>query len=486
MPLAAARSSLAALKTHASLNAFTALHPAPALLARVEEAAGRVADGTHTGKAKSPLDGQLIAIKDNIATADGLPTGCASKMLEGYVSPFEATVVARLRQAGAVVMGKTNMDEFGMGSHSTHTPHGAVHNPLSPSLSAGGSSGGSAAAVAAGLCHAALGTDTGGSVRLPASYCGIVGFKPSYGLLSRWGVVAYANSLDTVGILSRTTAVARDVFSLLSAPDANDPTCVSAATRARVAARLAATRPPASVPLRIGLPAAYNLLELAPAARAAWVQTLTALAARGHKIVPVELPHTRHALAAYYTLAPAEASSNLARYDGLRYGARADRDHDEGGTLYAPTRHEGLGEEVRRRILLGAYSLSAGRLQNHFLQAQRVRAMVRKDFDNVFRARNELVGGEGAGKQGVDVVLVPTALGPAPERSAAGSGVGEYVNDVLTVPASLAGVPSISVPVPGAVDEEGNSVAVGVQVVAQWGDEESMWRVAAEVEDMGS
>ncbi|KAI5843609.1 Glutamyl-tRNA amidotransferase subunit A, mitochondrial [Tricharina praecox] len=488
----AAQAALTVVDANKHLNIFTALHPAEKILAASVNAEKRAVDGG-VGKL-SELDGRLVAIKDNIVTTD-LPTSCGSEMLREYVSPFDATVVARLRSAGCTIMGKTNMDEFGMGSHSTFSIHGAVQRPRYPwrePRSAGGSSGGSAAAVAAGMCHVALGTDTGGSVRLPASYCGVVGFKPSYGLLSRWGVVAYANSLDTVSILARNTLDAKIVFKLLNAYDPNDPTSATVDTRERVGKSLGALHEKARVRrcLRIGVPAEYNVAELSPLVRRSWEKTLRLLALRGAEIVPVSLPNTRAALAAYYILAPAEASSNLARYDGLRYGHRSSADRsEEDNILFAPTRAEGFGPEVRRRILLGAYTLSSEAIGNYFLKAQRVRRLVQRDFDKVFAQPNFLV--QAADTQetpdGVDAIIAPAALGVAPKLADIENQrpVEAYANDVLTVPASLAGIPCISVPVGEEANEEndGEGGMVGMQVMCQWGDEERLWEVARLIEN---
>lgn len=400
-------------------------------------------------------------------------------------------MVEKLREAGCIIMGKTNMDEFGMGSHSTYSAFGAVERPRFPgraALSAGGSSGGSAAAVVAGMCHFALGTDTGGSVRLPASYCGIIGFKPSYGLISRWGVIAYANSLDTVGILSREVWESKHIFQLLSHYDPKDPTSIPKHTRQVVGEALHHHRKAidAKRSLRIGVPAEYNLEELTPAVRAAWEQTLQHLQTEGCEIVDISLPNTRAALAAYYILAPAEASSNLARYDGLRYGHRSLEDRsspERGEILFARTRQEGFGPEVQRRIILGTYTLSSEAIGNYFLQAQRVRRLVQQDFDKVFALPNLLLNREAEARiEGVDAIVVPTALSrpPALQDVRAQSHVETYANDVFTVPASLAGIPSVSVPVD--INEKG--YPVGIQVITQWGDEKRLWKVAEMVEDI--
>ncbi|CEJ61398.1 hypothetical protein PMG11_09933 [Penicillium brasilianum] len=476
-----------------ALNAFiTPLPRAGQWIDRVREADQR----REQGNPKSAVDGRLISIKDNICTRD-LPTTCASGILDKFTSPYNATVVDQLEAAGAVVAGKTNLDEFGMGSHSVHSRFGAVKNSRrdrdGEDLSAGGSSGGSAAAVAADQCYAALGTDTGGSVRLPAAYTGTVGFKPSYGLLSRWGVVAYANSLDTVGILGRNTSSVRDVFSILNKHDARDPTSITSSSRSRILSHLQTPRLASrltSSPLRIGVPLEYNISELTPPIRRAWLLSLAHLQDQGHTIHPVSLPATKHALSAYYVLAPAEASSNLAKYDGVRYGTRAegpDSTRQQDGYLYANTRGAGFGAEVQRRILLGTFSLSADAMDNYFIQAQRVRRLVQQDFDTVFAAAHPFAAAEASETEhssaaDVDIIVCPTAPSAPPrlsDVSAGSSPLDAYVNDVFTVPASLAGLPAISVPVTVAESEQNTEAdeVAGIQVIGQYGDDELVMKV---------
>lgn len=461
-----------------SLNAFITLPDTAAVLRQAQDAESRSSQ-------RPPLAGRLIAVKDNICTTDA-PTTCASALLRTFTSPYDATVVQKLRDAGAIVAGKTNLDEFGMGSHNLNSHFGAVsqqpQSDAGESVSAGGSSGGSAVAVATEQCWAALGTDTGGSVRLPAAYTGIVGFKPSYGLVSRWGVVAYANSLDTVGVLARDTASARQVFAAINAHDPRDPTSLAPSTRARLSLLLPPTHAPGRLPLRIGVPTDYNIAELTAPVRRAWTRTLARLAAAAGDaaLVPVSLPTTHQALSAYYVLAPAEASSNLAKYDGVRYGTRGEGpDGDGNAVLFSKTRGGGFGDEVRRRIVLGAYTLSAQAMDNYFIQAQRVRRLVQRDFDRVFRAANPLVAGEeGSNEAGVDVLVCPTApsLPPKVEGLKGQEPVDAYMNDVFTVPASLAGLPAVSVPVDG---EEEN---VGMQVIAQYGCDDLVFDVAEMIE----
>ncbi|KAJ5118501.1 hypothetical protein N7448_010208 [Penicillium atrosanguineum] len=448
------------------------------------------------GAPKSPIDGCLISIKDNICTRD-LPTTCGSGILSKFTSPFNATVIEQLENAGAVVAGKTNLDEFGMGSHSTNSRFGPVKNSRRDGsghdLSAGGSSGGSAVAVAAGQCYAALGTDTGGSVRLPAAYTGTVGFKPSYGLVSRWGVVAYANSLDTVGILGNKTSIVQDIFRILNQHDERDPTSLSTFTRSRILSQLQAPQLASrltSTPLRIGVPIEYNISELTPSVRRAWLLSLAYLQEQGHTIHPVSLPATKHALSAYYVLAPAEASSNLSKYDGVRYGTRVegpDSDGQPDSYLYANTRGSGFGEEVKRRILLGTFSLSADAMDNYFIQAQRVRRLVQQDFNAVFAAEHPLAAVQDTrlGAEQIDILVCPTAPSSPPRLfdvtgpSSGSSPLDAYVNDVFTVPASLAGLPAISVPVTTSQSSHNSSAGdvAGIQVVGQYGDDELVMKV---------
>ncbi|EGD89157.1 aspartyl/glutamyl-tRNA(Asn/Gln) amidotransferase, A subunit [Trichophyton rubrum D6] len=490
-------------KTFASLNAFiTPLERSATWRERAQAADHR------RGKdvAISPLDGKLVGVKDNICTSE-LPTTCGSATLQDFTSPFNATVVDLLENAGAIVAGKTNLDEFGMGSHSIHSHFGPVKNNKGGGEefhSAGGSSGGSAVAVATGQCHAALGTDTGGSVRLPAAYTGVFGFKPSYGLISRWGVVAYANSLDTVGIFAKDTSTIHDIFDVVNRYDSRDPTSISPTSRSRI---LAAVREASAQPtrLRIGVPLEYNIHELSSEIRSAWQIALQYLESKGHSIHPITLPATKQALSAYYVLAPAEASSNLAKYDGVRYGTRDIESADNAGDyLYSNTRGQGFGAEVRRRILLGTFSLSADKIDNYFIQAQKIRRLVQADFNSVFRlphpllhvasttpGSRDLADNEDAGGNAkIDVIICPTAPSTAPAIKALkkSSPIDAYTNDVFTVPCSLAGLPALSVPI--LFDgEESKSQSVprhaGVQVIGQFGDDSMVLEVGKMLEEIG-
>ncbi|KIW20302.1 hypothetical protein PV08_00877 [Exophiala spinifera] len=473
---------------------------------------------------KSANHGYTVVIKDNIVTPE-LPTTCASNTLKGFLPTQNSTVADLLQRGGQIMLAKTNMDEFGMGSHSINSAYGEVHNgPLAgphggAALSVGGSSGGSALAVASNLATVGIGTDTGGSIRLPAAYMSLVGFKPSYGMISRKGVVPYANSLDTVGLVAKFVPDVWLTYDILTKPDENDPTCLSSASRTRVryatyardtalqgtkilpvpmnGPRFSPASPAASgrynprkhpilprktLPRRIGVPLEYNIQEMHPLVRWSWTATLSHLEKAGYEIVPISLPSTKHALSAYYILAPAEASSNLAKYDGVRYGSnRHGHVDDANGTLYSRFRGQNFGREVQRRILLGTFSLSAGAMDNYFIQAQKIRRMVQQDFDSVFRMPNPLRDGTKVNKQGVDFIVVPTAPTPPPRLKyvRTGTPLESYINDVFTVPASLAGLPAISVPGPRHPDIPWRpEVAVGMQVIGQYGDDFNVLKMA--------
>jgi aspartyl-tRNA(Asn)/glutamyl-tRNA(Gln) amidotransferase subunit A len=430
-------------------------------------------------------------------------------MLQEHRSPFDAGVVHRLRIHGSTVYGKTNLDEFGMGSHSTHSFFGPVSNALPfDKFSAGGSSGGSAAAVASGQCSVALGTDTGGSVRLPAAYTGVIGFKPSYGAISRWGVVPYANSMDTVGIIASDITSIKQAFYKAHQHDPQDPTSLSTKTWQRLIGRLkrAENREARNragklhkrdsmakehyldmFGVRIGVPLEYNIAELELGVRQAWNDCLVSLQDRGAIIVPVSLPNTKHALSAYYVLAPAEAASNLSKYDGVRYGTRDGSVDGGGDVLYSRTRGDGFGDEVKRRILLGSYTLSSEAVNNYFLKAQKVRRLVQRDFDQVFATPNplrplqqfDLSDMDGSillsnkfGPPQVDYIVCPTApaLPPTLDDVSKRTPVDAYMNDVFTVPASLAGIPAISIPfpIPEEFRSEGKPSFAGMQVIGQY------------------
>ncbi len=451
------QSCLAAMERGRRLNAFITETPEKAL-AMAQAADARLARGE--GRL---LEGLPIAVKDLFCTA-GVRTTAASRMLANFVPFYESTVTAKLWAEGAVLLGKTNLDEFAMGSSNTTSAFGPVINPwtppgASPGLVPGGSSGGSAAAVAAFLCPAATGTDTGGSIRQPASFCGIVGIKPTYGRCSRWGIVAFASSLDQAGAFARSVADAALLLQAMSGFDPKDST----------SADLPVPDWPASLAprvrgLKIGIPKEYRVPGMPAEIEALWARGAEWLRAQGAEIVEVSLPLTRYALPTYYIVAPAEASSNLARYDGMRYGLRvAGRDLVD---TYKRSRGEGFGAEVRRRILIGTYVLSAGYYDAYYLKAQKVRRKIVDDFRRVFEI--------------CDALLTPTAPSAAfriGEKSE--DPVSMYLNDVFTVPVNLAGLPGISVP--AGLSREG--LPLGLQVIGRPWDEATIFQVARALEE---
>jgi aspartyl-tRNA(Asn)/glutamyl-tRNA(Gln) amidotransferase subunit A len=406
-------------------------------------------------RANGPLAGAPVAVKDNISTT-ALPTTCGSRLLDGYQAPYEATVVRKLRDAGGVVIGKTNLDEFGMGSSTENSAYGPTLNPHDRSRVPGGSSGGSAAAIAAGYTTMALGSDTGGSVRQPASFCGVVGIKPTYGRVSRYGLAAFASSLDQVGVLGRTVTDAATLLGAISGHDPHDATTADTPVPdyADDVGRGVAG-------MVVGVPAEYFPDALDPAIRSLLESGLERLVEAGARLEKVSLAHTSYAIPAYYLLAPAEASSNLARYDGVRFGVR--QEGSDIASMYEKTRR-GFGDEVKRRIMLGTYALSAGYYDEYYGTAQRARSLIAQDFAEVF-AR-------------VDVLFTPTAPTTAfslGERT--GDPLAMYMSDVFTVTANLAGIPGVSVPV-GYVD----GLPVGGQLLAPWWGESTMLAAAGAVE----
>jgi aspartyl-tRNA(Asn)/glutamyl-tRNA(Gln) amidotransferase subunit A len=410
----------------------------------------------------APLLGVPVALKDNLCTR-GLRTTASSRILDAYVPPYDATAVSRLEAAGAVIVGKTNCDEFAMGSSNENSAFGPVHNPWALDRIPGGSSGGSAAAVAAGIVPLALGSDTGGSVRQPAALCGVVGLKPTYGRVSRYGLLAFGSSLDQIGPLTRTVTDAAIALGIIAGPDPADATSAPEAVPDYASAITGDVRG-----TRIGVP--RLLLEgvhpdVGPAIHAA----LEVLRARGASLVDIELPHAQHAIAVYYLIATAEASSNLARYDGVRYGFRATGAPPDAGShagdtirqMYARTRAQGLGAEVKRRIMLGTYVLSAGYYDAYYLKAQQVRTLILRDYDRAF--------------DHVDVVAMPTSPTPAfaiGERTT--DPLQMYLADIFTVSANLAGLPAISVPCGFSTDR----LPIGLQLTGRRFDEATLFRVA--------
>jgi aspartyl-tRNA(Asn)/glutamyl-tRNA(Gln) amidotransferase subunit A len=411
-----------------------------------------------SGAPLGPLAGVPIGIKD-VLTLKGAPATAASKILKGYHPPYDATVVARLEAAGAVLLGKLNCDEFAMGSSNENSAYGPVHNPRALDRVPGGSSGGSAAAVAAGLCAASLGTDTGGSIRQPAAFCGIVGVLPTYGRVSRYGLIAFASSLDRVGPFAHSVGDAATLLEVLAGPDAMDSTS-SAQPVGSYSADLA--KPVAG--LRIGVPEEYFGEGLDPEIRSAIEKSLDDLRAAGCSIHKVSLPHTRYAVPTYYVLATAEASSNLSRFDGVRFGHRSD----EANTLanmYRKSRDEAFGPEVKRRILLGTYVLSAGYYDAYYRKAQQVRTLLTRDFLTAFND--------------VDAIVCPVTPTPAWKLGAkTDDPIQMYLEDIYSVAASLAGICGMSVPCGTTKD----GLPIGVQVLGKHFDESTMLRVGAAIE----
>jgi aspartyl-tRNA(Asn)/glutamyl-tRNA(Gln) amidotransferase subunit A len=405
------------------------------------------------GAPGGPLWGIPWIAKDVLATRTGRTT-CGSRILENYRAPYDATVVERLEAAGAILIGKSNMDEFAMGSSTENSAFGPTRNPWDPERVPGGSSGGSAAAVAAGYVPFALGTDTGGSIRQPAALCGVVGLKPTYGRVSRWGLVAFASSLDQIGPLARHVRDATLVLEAMAGPDGRDSTCLEAALPSLAVELAAPVRG-----LRLGVPRRFVEQGMDPEALADFERTLALAAGHGATLVDVELPHAPYSIAVYYIVATAEASSNLARYDGVRYTRRGAAAGDLAG-VYEGSRTEGFGDEVQRRILLGTYVLSSGYYDAYYLKAQKVRTLLRRDFEAAF-AR-------------CDAILMPTSPGPAfrlGERTE--DPLQMYLSDVFTVPANLAGLPAISIP-SGTV----RGLPLGVQLYGPPLDEPRLLRAA--------
>lgn len=451
----AVREALERAHAHAeSLGCFVDILDDHAISRAVE--LDRAASG---GAVRGPLWGVPIVVKDNICTRAGRTT-CGSRMLEQYRSPFDATVIERVHAAGAVVIAKANMDEFAMGSSGENSALGVTRNPRDVSRVPGGSSAGSAAAVAAGIVPIALGSDTGGSIRQPAAFCGIVGLKPTWGRMSRWGLVAYASSLDQIGPLGASVEDCARVYAAIAGRDPLDTTSADRAVGDPIGALGAGMKG-----VRIGVPSEARSEANDPGVAAAFEAAIARLRSLGADIVDVHLPSLEHAIAAYYLIATAEASSNLARFDGIRYGRRAEAEGLE--ETYARSRAEGLGAEVRRRIILGTYVLSAGYYDAYYVTAQKVRRVIKNDFDAAFGV--------------CDVVAMPTAPTPAWEFGAMGGDpLTMYLQDVYTVPANLAGVPALSVPMGGA-----GGLPVGLQLIAPAYGEERLLRVGAGFERRG-
>jgi aspartyl-tRNA(Asn)/glutamyl-tRNA(Gln) amidotransferase subunit A len=407
------------------------------------------------GEPLPPLAGVPLAIKDNLCTK-GIRTTCSSRMLESFIPPYESTVTERLWGAGAVLLGKTNLDEFAMGSSTETSYFGPSRNPWNPEKVPGGSSGGSAAAVAAGECVASLGSDTGGSIRQPAAFCGVVGLKPTYGRVSRYGLVAFASSLDQVGPFTTNVADAAELLQVIAGADPRDSTCLKAAVPDY---RAALSQPVAG--LRVGIVReCFEAEGLDPQVKASVMAAAAQLQALGCELVDVSCPRFNDGIATYYVIAPSEASANLARYDGVKYGHRAA---DAAGLaeMTARSRAEGFGAEVQRRILIGTYALSAGYVDAYYSKAQEVRTLIRRDFDRAFET--------------VDVLLTPTS-----PTTAFGFGahsedpLAMYLADLLTIPANMAGLPAISLP----CGFDGAGLPIGVQLITGVLQEERLLQVA--------
>ena len=447
---------IAAVEAGRDLNAFVAeTFDAARTAADAADARLGAGEGRH-------LEGIPLAVKDLFCTRGARSQAC-SKILDGFVPPYESTVTANLWAAGALMLGKTNMDEFAMGSANVTSADGPVINPWrrqgdDKPLVPGGSSGGSAAAVAAGLCLGATGTDTGGSIRQPAAFCGIVGMKPTYGRCSRWGMIAFASSLDQAGPLTRTVEDAALMLQAMAGHDPKDSTSIDRPVPDYTASLTGDVRD-----LTIGVPAEYRMEGMPAEIEALWEDGVSWFRDAGATVVDISLPLTKYALPTYYIVAPAEASSNLARYDGVRYGLRVEG--EDPTEMYAKTRAAGFGREVKRRILIGTYVLSAGYYDAYYLKAQKVRTLIAHDFETAFER--------------VDAVLTPTA-------PFAAFAIGEkmddpiamYLNDVFTVPASLAGLPAISVP----AGLTGDGLPLGLHLIARPFDEPTLFRAAGVLE----
>src|SRR5579863_10540871 len=444
---------IAALETR--LNAFITVCPREAM-EQAEAADRRIAAGDAPALCGIPL-----AIKDIFLTR-GIRTTCASKILGNFVAPYDATVIAKLRAAGAVFVGKANMDEFAMGSSTENSAFGPTRNPHRLDRVAGGSSGGSAAAVAADQCLGALGTDTGGSIREPASFCGVVGIKPTYSRVSRYGVIAYASSLDQVGPFAKTVRDAAIILRDLAGADPCDSTCSARAVPDYEAALTGDVKG-----LRVGVPKEYFVAGIEPEVEQAVRAALKSYQAMGARLVEISLPHTSYAVAAYYIVATAEASANLARYDGIRYGLRVDGDNNI--ELYNRTRARGFGAEVKRRIMLGTFVLSAGYYDAYYLKGQKVRTLIRRDFERAFES--------------CDLIATPVApttafrLGEKTDDP-----LKMYLSDIFTISVNLAGLPGMSVPC--GADDRG--MPIGLQIIGAPFGEETMLRAADAYENSGA
>jgi aspartyl-tRNA(Asn)/glutamyl-tRNA(Gln) amidotransferase subunit A len=419
-------------------------------LARAAEIDTARAQGQELG----PLAGIPVAVKDNMCTR-GTRTTCGSHILHSFIPPYDATVVRKLRAADAVIVGKANLDEFAMGSSTEHSAYGPTRNPRDLSRVPGGSSGGSAAAVAADEAILALGSDTGGSVRLPASFCGVVGMKPTYGRVSRYGLVAYASSLDQIGPLTKDVTDCALLLGVIAGHDPHDSTSLDWSVPDYTGALVSGIRG-----MRLGVPREYFVSGIQPEVEASVREAIAELTAMGALVDEVSLPHTRYALDAYYVIAPAEASANLARYDGVKYGlGPADRDVDIFTAMEA-TREAGFGAEVKRRVMLGTYALSSGYYDAYYLRAQKVRTLIKQDFDSAFERFDALV-----------TPTAPTVAFPIGERL--DDPWAMYLTDVFTVTVNIAGIPGLVIPCGDAA-----GLPIGMQLLGPAGGEEALLRIA--------
>ena len=443
------------METKRNLNAYVLETPEQALTQ------AKIADANYANGTPRALDGIPLGIKDIFCTKDIRTTAC-SHILDGFVPQYESTVTSKLFSAGAICLGKLNMDEFAMGGSNETSFYGPVINPWNSerNLVAGGSSGGSAAAVAANICAAATGTDTGGSIRQPAAFCGVTGIKPTYGRCSRYGIIAFASSLDQAGPIAKDVKDCAILLQSMSGYDPKDSTCVN-----KEVPNFLASIGQSIKGLKIGIPAEYRPQGLNQEIADYWDKGIEILKQAGAEIVEISLPHTKYALAAYYIIAPAEASSNLARYDGLRYGLRVDgKNLDE---MYVNSRTEGFGAEVKRRIMIGTYVLSAGYYDAYYLKAQKVRRLIQNDFIEAFKK--------------CDVILTPTsplAAFPIGDKTMRESPINMWLNDVFTVSVNLAGLPGMSLP----IGLSNDGLPFGLQLIGRSFDEETIFKTAAVIE----
>lgn len=444
-----------AMESNRQYNAYVLETPEIAL-EQAKASDRRYADGTN-----GALEGIPLGIKDLFCTK-GIRTTACSHILDGFVPQYESTVTGKLLSAGAAVLGKLNMDEFAMGGSNETSYYGPAVNPWSKNekLVAGGSSGGSAAAVAANICAGATGTDTGGSIRQPSAFCGVTGIKPTYGRCSRYGIIAFASSLDQAGPIAKDVRDAAIMLTAMSGYDAKDSTSADVAVSDFESFLGQDVRG-----LKIGIPAEYRPDGLNAEIAAYWDKGIEMLKARGAEIVDISLPHTKYALAAYYIIAPAEASSNLARYDGIRYGLRVPGQHLD--DLYINTRTEGFGAEVKRRIMIGTYVLSAGYYDAYYLKAQKVRQLIRRDFIRAFEKCDAIL-----------TPTAPTAAFPIGDKSMQENPINMYLNDVFTVSVNLAGLPGLSLP----IGLSAAGLPLGLQVIGRAFDEATVFKIASALE----